>query len=233
MATLVYNNAGKTRNKKLKPQLERLLTDAAEAVGIDKVSVTSGGQDRIGTPNARRTGSTRHDDGEAADIQLLDDGEVLDFDAQRAKFEAFVTAAASLGATGIGAGVTYMGTKTIHVGFGTKLVWGAGGKAVNAPAWLKVAAAKGWGQPPAVAAIAKAHIGRNMVMARNGLKLRGGPGLEFGHSTTLKSGLELTVTSFHGAGAEWALVDLDDDGQLDGFVFAAFLTPAEPDDALH
>ena len=43
---------------------------------------------------------------------------------------------------------------------------------------LKVAAAKGWGQPPAVAAIAKAHIGRNIVMARNGLKLRGGPGLE-------------------------------------------------------
>ncbi|WP_340643798.1 hypothetical protein [Phenylobacterium sp.] len=227
MATLVYNNAGKTRNKKLKPQLERLLTDAAEASGIDKVSVTSGGQDSLGAPNARRTGSTRHDNGEAADIQLLDRGDVLDFDVQRQRFEAFVTAAASLGATGIGAGAAYMGTKTIHVGFGTKLVWGAGGKAVNAPAWLKVAAAKGWGQPPAAAAIAKARIGRNTVIARNGLKLRGGPGENFTHSVLLKAGTELTVTAFSGAGGEWALVDLDDDGLLDGFVFAAYLTPTD------
>ena len=46
---------------------------------------------------------------------------MLDFDKQRSRFEAFVTKAASLGATGIGAGVDYMGTKTIHVGFGSKL----------------------------------------------------------------------------------------------------------------
>jgi hypothetical protein len=225
MATLIYNNKGKIRDKKLKPELEQLLKDAADASGIDKVSVTSGGQDRKGTPNARRTGSTRHDDGAAADIQLLDDGHVLDFDLQRKTFEAFVTAAAGLGATGIGAGVAYMGTKTIHVGFGTKLVWGAEGKAVNAPAWLKAAAAKGWNGPGTAVPPAKAKIGRNVVIARNGLKLRGGPGLGFDHSTILKSGTELTVTSFEGPEGEWALVDLDDDGKLDGYVFAAFLAP--------
>jgi hypothetical protein len=227
MAKLVYNNQGKIRDKKLKPDLEQLLKDAADNSGIDTVSVTSGGQDKIGTPNAKRTGSTRHDDGNAADIQLLDNGDVLDFDNQRKQFEAFVTAAASLGATGIGAGAQYMGTKTIHVGFGSKLVWGAGGKAVNAPAWLKAAAAKGWGKPAAVAPAPKAQVGRNVVIARNGLKLRGGPGLAFEHSTTLKSGTELTVKSFEGPGGEWALVDLDDDGQLDGFVLAAFLAPAD------
>lgn len=230
MATLVYNNAGKIRDKKLTPKLEKLLTDAAEAVGIDKVSVTSGGQDPIGTPNARRTGSTRHDGGQAADIQLLDDGEVLDFDKQRSRFEAFVTKAASLGATGIGAGVDYMGTKTIHVGFGSKLVWGAGGKSVNAPTWLKTAAAKGWGQP-APAAPAKAKAGRNVVIARGGLKLRGGPAQTFPEAKTLKFGTELVVRSFGGPGGDWALVDLEDDGQLDGFVFAAFLAPVEDDDA--
>lgn len=227
MATLIYNNKGKIRDKKLKPELERLLKDAADASGIDQVSVTSGGQDRKGTPNARRTGSTRHDDGAAADIQLLDDGHVLDFDDQRKKFETFVTAAAGLGATGIGAGAAYMGTKTIHVGFGSKLVWGADGKAVNAPAWLKAAAAKGWGAPIASAHAPKAKIGRNVVIARNGLKLRGGPGLGFTDTTTLKNGTELTVKSFDGPGEEWALVDVDDDGQLDGYVFAAFLAPDE------
>lgn len=230
MAELVYNNTGKIRDKKLKPELEKLLVDAAQAVGIDKISVTSGGQDPKGAPNARRTGSTRHDNGQAADIQLLDGGDVLDFDQQRRRFEDFVTEAARLGATGIGAGAAYMGTKTIHVGFGSKLVWGAGGRAVNAPAWLKAAAAKGWNQP-APSAPPKAKVGRNVVIARNGLKLRGGPGLAFEHSTTLKSGTELTLVSFAGPDGEWALVDLDDDGQLDGFVFAAFLAPAGGDDS--
>lgn len=225
MATLVYNNAGKIRNKKLSQQLEQLLREAADAAGIDKISVTSGGQDQVGAPNARRTGSTRHDGGAAADIQLLDDGEVLDFDEQRAKFEAFVSAAARLGATGIGAGAAYMGTKTIHMGFGSKLVWGAGGKALNAPTWLKNAAAKGWGDAAPAVAQLKARVGRNMVMSRNGLKLRGGPSLGFDHTTTLKSGTELTVRSLDGPGEEWALVDLEDDGQFDGFVFAAFLAP--------
>ncbi|MEF8701241.1 MAG: SH3 domain-containing protein [Candidatus Accumulibacter sp. UW20] len=231
MATLVYNNAGKIRDKKLTAQLEKLLTDAADAAKIDTVSVTSGGQDRKGTPNARRTGSTRHDDGQAADIQLLDDGDVLDFDVQLKHFEDFVVAAAGLGATGLGAGAAYMGTKTIHVGFGSKLVWGAEGKAVNAPKWLKAAANKGWGQPIAAAPAAKALVGMNVVIARDGLRLRGGPGPTFEHISTLEFGTELTVTSFQGAGGEWALVDLEGDGQLDGFVFAAFLTPSQTDGA--
>ena len=65
----------------------------------------------------------------------------------------FVTAAARAGGTGIGAGVGYMGNRTIHVGFGTspsdrtRLTWGAGGRSANAPGWLRNAAGAGWAAP--------------------------------------------------------------------------------------
>ncbi|MBN9219891.1 MAG: glucosaminidase domain-containing protein [Mesorhizobium sp.] len=67
----------------------------------------------------------------------------------------FVTAAAAHGATGIGAGVGYMGPSTLHIGFGlnvddrSKLTWGAQGRSANAPAWLRQAADAGWNNPPA------------------------------------------------------------------------------------
>src|SRR5690606_19385261 len=101
-----------------------------------------------GTPG-KRTGSTRHDLGNAADLQLLKGGRALDFTnpADRETVIRFVTAAAAHGATGIGAGVDYMGPKTLHVGFGAKSVWGAHGKAANAPAWLKEAVFAGWRNP--------------------------------------------------------------------------------------
>ena len=48
------------------------------------------------------------------------------------------------GATGVGAGIDYMGPNTVHIGFGTRAVWGAGGSAANAPAWIIAAAKAGW-----------------------------------------------------------------------------------------
>ena len=62
----------------------------------------------------------------------------------------FVASAAACGATGIGAGVNYMGPRRLHVGFGngphdtTQVVWGEGGAAANAPDWLRDAAQLGW-----------------------------------------------------------------------------------------
>jgi hypothetical protein len=148
MAEIVEATEGKIRDRPIKDELRRLLAKAADAAAIETVLVTSGGQASKGTPG-KRTGSTRHDLGNAADLQLLKGGRPLDFTvaADRAVIEAFVTAAAANGATGIGAGVEYMGPKTLHVGFGSKSVWGAGGKAANAPDWLKRAVLAGWERP--------------------------------------------------------------------------------------
>jgi hypothetical protein len=145
MAKVIEDTKGKTRDLPIAAKLRQILSEAADQAGVDVVRVTSGGQAKKGTPG-KRTGSTRHDLGNAADLMLEAKGKALSFTkaAELPVFEAFVTSAASRGATGIGAGIDYMGEHTIHVGFGKQLVWGAGGKAVNAPAWLKKAADKGW-----------------------------------------------------------------------------------------
>jgi hypothetical protein len=234
MARVIENTAGKTRNKPIAPELKTLLVKAATQTGIDTVSVTSGGQDIKGQ-GTRRTGSTRHDGGKAADLQLIKGGSVLDFETDRKTFEAFVTAAAAAGATGLGAGVDYMGTKTIHVGFGSKLVWGGGGKAANAPAWLKRAAEKGWAggaaaPAPAPTPPAPVGLGKNRVNARDGLILRGGPGQTWPKIRTLPFASKLWVVAFDTVDARWALVDLEDDGRTDGYMFAPLLAPVEDDE---
>jgi hypothetical protein len=74
-----------------------------------------------------RTGSHRHDLGGAADFDLYDakDGHKLDMrnpeDAVR--MSAFVTSAVEAGATGVGAGLGYMGPSKIHVGGGKPSTW--------------------------------------------------------------------------------------------------------------
>jgi hypothetical protein len=148
MAEIIEATEGKIRDKPINDKLRRLLDKAADAAEIETVLVTSGGQVAKGMPG-KRTGSTRHDLGNAADLQLLKEGKALDFTetADRKVVAAFVTAAAANGATGIGAGVEYMGPKTLHVGYGARSVWGAGGKAGNAPAWLKKAVFAGWENP--------------------------------------------------------------------------------------
>lgn len=237
MATIDQSQLpGKIRDKQIGQALRGVVERAADAARIDTVVVTSGSQP--GT-HGQRTGSTRHDHGRAADLQLVKSGSTLTFSDQSGgpTVEAFVAAAAAHGATGIGAGVAYMGPKTLHVGFGTspqdhsKVVWGAGGKSANAPAWLRAAAMKGWDHPatdtePEAAAVA--GPGRFIVIARGGLQLRKGPGLEFGITKTVDNGTKVTVVGFDGPGGEWARVDLENDGLVDGHMFAAFLTPADP-----
>ena len=224
---------GKIRDKPITGELERLLESAADATNIDVVFVTSGGQPGS---TGRRTGSTRHDGGRAADLQLIRNGQTLTFtNRDGGSVAAFVTAAAARGATGIGAAVDYMGDKTIHVGFGTsvrdrsKLVWGAGGRSANAPAWLRRAAQDGWDNPVGVFVVsAFDRPGRYVVIARGGLQLRKGPGLDFGITKTLETHTELTVLGFDGSNGDWARVDLENDGLVDGHVFASFLRPVDP-----
>ena len=68
--------------------------------------------------------------------------------------------------------------------------------------------------------------GRYVVIARDGLKLRGGPGTNFESEKTLPAGTELNVVAASDVDPSWARVDLEGDGLLDGYVFASFLAPA-------
>lgn len=143
---------GKVRNLPISDRLRSVLLAAADDADIDVIRVTSGGQPASGP---HRTGSHRHDNGNAADLQLIAGGRTLDFTdpSDLPIVERFVSAAASYGANGIGAGVGYMGPTTLHVGFGNsssdtkQVVWGAERAGANAPPWLRAAAKRGWDNP--------------------------------------------------------------------------------------
>jgi hypothetical protein len=111
------------RKMPISPELKGVLQKAALAAGVDVV-VTSGGQPAF--PKGPRTGSTRHDLGNAADLDLYIGGRILS-DANPADIELkkkFVAAATAAGASGVGAGASYMGLTKIHVGFGDPAKWG-------------------------------------------------------------------------------------------------------------
>jgi len=229
---------GVIRNRAISSDLEVVLLSAAEAADIDAVVVTSGGQP--GT-HGKRIGSSRHDHGRAADLHLVKDGTTLRFTDRDGNpdIETFVTAAAANGANGIGAGEHYMGASKLHIGFGTnpgddrQIVWGAGGRSVNAPDWLRRAAQQGWDNQ-----VAEVAVGPSMdditrlfsIIARGGLHLRKGPGLDYGITSTIPGGTAVTVAGFDGLDGEWARVDLKGDGMVDGHLLAAFLEPVDFDD---
>lgn len=64
---------------------------------------------------------------------------------------------------------------------------------------------------------------RRRVTARDGLSLRGGPGLEFAKVGLLPFGTVVNVVRVSG---DWSQVDLQGDGAADGFVFSGFLAAA-------
>jgi len=66
---------------------------------------------------------------------------------------------------------------------------------------------------------------RYRVSARSGLNLRGGAGTQYRILATLDHGTEVTVLRFEGPSDDWALVDLEGDGALDGFMYSDFLDP--------
>jgi Phage tail lysozyme len=149
---------GATRNLPIQEELRRQLQQAAEAADV-LVNVHSGGQAKIGT-GGRRTGSTRHDLGGAADVKLTDPqtGRTLDMrnPQDAARRAAFTQSAVAAGATGIGAGLGYMGPHSIHIGGGTSASWGGapwiqqahrGGLAARGATQAQIAAA-GTTAPP-------------------------------------------------------------------------------------
>jgi hypothetical protein len=69
---------------------------------------------------------------------------------------------------------------------------------------------------------------RFVVIARDGLKLRGGPSIDFGVVRTLPEGTVVNVLSRENM---WALVDLEGDGKADGFMNLPFLRPVDTEGA--
>jgi Bacterial SH3 domain len=69
--------------------------------------------------------------------------------------------------------------------------------------------------------------GKYVVIARSGLRLRAGPGTDFEVERLLPLGTALTVVAIDPIHAEWARVDLEGDGLLDGYVHSGFIGPAD------
>lgn len=93
------------------------------------VHINSGGQPALGEGGSR-TGSTRHDHGNAGDIVLTRNGQPLTITDSR---QAYLDFAESLGATGLpGIGV-YPDSEFIHAGGGSELSWGQDGHSASIP----------------------------------------------------------------------------------------------------
>lgn len=135
---LIYANQGATRSQPIDPSLAQAFGFLPE-LGL-QMEVFSGGQPAIGTSD-RRVGSTRHDHGKSADVFFRKGGQRLDWanPEHTPIFQEVVRRAKAAGVTGFGAGPGYMQPGSMHVGFGTPAVWGAGGKGANAPDWLRQA----------------------------------------------------------------------------------------------
>lgn len=152
---ITYTNQGAIRNHPLSPRLVDALSFLPD-MGLG-VEVFSGGQDATGP---RRTGSTRHDHGMAADVFFTRDGKRLDWRNPEdiPVLQNIVRNASERGLTGFGAGPNYMQPGSMHIGFGAPAVWGAKGRGANAPAWLREAVSQTPQQ--AVAADTMAALGK-------------------------------------------------------------------------
>lgn len=136
MDFVTYANQGATRRLPLSGDLVEALSFLPE-LGV-RAEVFSGGQPAIGS-GAPRVGSTRHDHGNAADVFFYQGDRRLDWNNpdDLPIFQDIVRRGRQAGLTGFGAGDGYMQPGSMHIGFGTPAVWGAGGRGANAPDWLR------------------------------------------------------------------------------------------------
>lgn len=234
MAEVFEDTKNQIRNLPIAEKLRSLLGDAADIAGVTRVRVTSGGQAIKGS-GGRRTGSTRHDLGMAADLQLQQGSRTLSFQRpdELLVFEKFISAAVAMGAEGVGAGLNYMGAQTIHVGYGGYACWGDDGKSANAPQWLRRAFAEGrqlfaTKQLPIPVAldVKQEEIGKPFIVAaRSGLRLRTGPDIAFDVARVLPLGQKV-FARLSEIYPDWLQIDTEGDGLLDGYAFASYLKSA-------
>lgn len=140
----IYDDTGnKIRDKSLKPDVVSKLSTAVMATDPSlSVMVVSGGQDPAGVPGAKRTGSPRHDHGDAADIVLIKDGNPITPEQDPALYERFFENAAASGFTGIG---HY--PWGAHVGGGSVAAWGPNKSAATLDPAFGAAIARGRENP--------------------------------------------------------------------------------------
>jgi hypothetical protein len=143
--TVFYDLKGKTRDQMPKRELVAITGSAAQTQGL-KATVFSGGQDSTGD---KRTGSHRHDNGNAVDIRLTRNGRRLSSSnkADQDYMAKFITQAVANGAEGVGCGHGYM-NGNIHLDLvgaahGGSHTWGKGARSANTPNWVKDAYAEG------------------------------------------------------------------------------------------
>jgi hypothetical protein len=138
--TYVGDFSGRTRNKVIRNDLFSILEQAASSASVDVV-IFSGGQDPAG-PGARRTGSTRHDNGFAADVWLYSGAGKLSSrsSADIPIIKKFVKACFDSGANAVGVGPGYMADVGVHVDIATYKsdsgVWGSTHSVGSASSWL-------------------------------------------------------------------------------------------------
>jgi len=141
--TYVGDFSGRTRNKVIRNDLFSILEQAASSASVDVV-IFSGGQDPKG-PGARRTGSTRHDNGFAADVWLYSGAGKLSSrsSADIPIIKKFVKACFDSGANAVGVGPGYMNDVGVHVDIATYKsdsgVWGSTHSVGSASSWLVAA----------------------------------------------------------------------------------------------
>lgn len=182
------------RKLPLNPKLKGVLEQAAAATGVEVV-VFSGGQAKKGS-NGPRTGSTRHDEGNAADVYLMKDGKKLvDTNPEDREIMAkFVSSAVSAGATGVGAGHSYMGPSNIHIGFGNQATWG------GAP-WIKNAASGVYSNENLASESGMGGEGNQGGQGSQGGETNPFSGTPFAGLTSQISGALATLTGFGQSGA--------------------------------
>lgn len=135
-----YANQQATRNQRISPGLQAVIDQSAAAasekhgVKITPV-ISSGGQFsktdlKSGGFKGGRVGSTRHDHGLAGDMQFKANGKLLDMrnSSDRTILGSIVEESAARGVTGVGGAPNYMGTKTLHLGYGKPATWGKSGQ---------------------------------------------------------------------------------------------------------
>jgi hypothetical protein len=136
--SISYRNQGSIRSQPMSDQLTSAIAPVLSGLGV-RMQVFSGGQNAEGE-GGERTGSTRHDHGNAADVEFYaQDGHRLDpkNKADIPLLTEIVRQGKARGISGWGEGADYMGSGRVHLGFGDSMVWGAGGHKENAPQWLK------------------------------------------------------------------------------------------------
>ena len=112
--------SGATRKLPINETMRRILLTASRQSGL-RVYVFSGGQP---TQGQNRTGTHRHDLGGAADrpSDAPHLGHARSHD--RVCMASFIQASVAAGATGVGAGLGYMGAHAMHIGGGAAAYWG-------------------------------------------------------------------------------------------------------------